>query len=74
MICERPGCLGDIKITHGYVATASCKTSTGQCKSCGRRYTIVTMVVCPAEGYGSGAAALAQRIRENGTGVLDADA
>ena len=70
MICEREGCGGEIKITHGYVATASCKTSTGRCKVCGRKYTIVTMVVGPVEGYGSGAAALAKKIQEEGTEAL----
>ena len=70
MICTKNECGGTIKITHGYRAGPGSQTSTGVCETCKQRYTLATIVVCESNRYGSGAAALAKRIQQDGVGVL----
>jgi hypothetical protein len=42
------------------------KTKTGKCVVCGRKFTIVEMVVNEVKKHGDGAMALAAKMRESG--------
>lgn len=62
MMCQKPGCDGDLEVTHCYDVGVG-KTQSLVCPLCGRRYTAVTFVRESVE-RGDGAFATAMRMRK----------
>jgi hypothetical protein len=62
MICS---CGGRLYITHTYPAGELAKSQRGVCMTCRKRYTLVT-VASEADRRGTGARAVAERMRSEG--------
>jgi len=71
MLCQVCDSKVALKITHTYVAGRAGKTSTAKCLDCGRRYTIVALIVGQVTP-GLGAYAIAQHLQRTDDGNSEA--
>jgi len=63
MLCDV--CDIRLKITHSFSAGRGGKTATAKCPECGKRFTLVSILV-PYAGRGNGAAAMARKLKRAG--------
>lgn len=61
MECHK--CNMRLKVVRTISAGPAGRTQEADCPGCGGRYTCVTLVLSDSEGYGNGAEAVANRLR-----------
>lgn len=57
-------CAVRLRIRNVYLAGRAGKTQTAECPKCGRRYTLVTVMLCESDERGSGAYAKAKQLEK----------
>lgn len=70
MNCE--GCGKRLKLSNIYAAPGA-QTKRAECRPCDRVYTLITVVYCEAEERGSGAYAVAQKIKNGARPRVELD-
>lgn len=57
-------CQGELRVTHTYSAGEGAQTRNLKCQNCGARYTQVAFIMQESSGRGTGAEAVAKKIRK----------
>lgn len=65
---ECPSCKGELRFLHSYEAGDAGRAIERECQSCGRKHSFVELHFCEIDKRGTGAYALAQRLKR---GELD---
>lgn len=60
---ECPACKGELRFLHSYDAGHAGRTVERRCENCGRKHVFAEVLVGQVDKRGSGAYALAQRLR-----------